>query len=704
MEKIILSKELINKIKTEIIAELEARQIKLDSDSLEFIMCETKKLIQAQKPHFDNQEIISEILKAANISSNQKDLAYHKSLIWHKEVRIDFINEVLDGIEIPKDGKDGLPGISGKDGKDYALNDKDRLDIAESVDLKGVVTDSLFNRRIAQLIKDIQSGKIKIHRGGMGNVKASDVSNIPFGDITSLNMQGAINEISAYHGALEFTGITMGGLVSSNTDQTKIDINECIYFIQGTKYTYTAETGLTPTIGAGDSSTFAGLNSAGLIYSGSKWTNIQKQTIIPLARLQSVQGQSGPGSTLISPIDERFIISETGYLQRLWQEEGIGALYASGGTFTESSTPLQLNQLAGIFYTAQRNRTNINASSNITTKEFYHVGGVPTIHTDATLITPKYYDNGTGIVALSNQKYAAHTLLRSPKEDDSFFLIYSREEYVSLAEAEMASIDYGVFKNQASSGLISVAIIIVRGGSTNIESIVDFRPRIGGIGVPTTAGGIVTTYLGLSDTPLSYASESGKFPIINNAETGFDFLSGWNDLTSSLTTGKTTGGAAPTWASWGGTTLYTWQFSASSIDSLQIDPFHFKHDYKMGTNIYPHVHWMPDDTNTGVVRWGIEFTFAIGHSQMAFSTSTTTIYIEQAGSGTQYMHQVAEVSDPGITLSGLEPDTLISARIFRDATHANDTYTGVVHGLTVDIHYEADRAFTFSRSPDFYTP
>jgi len=41
-------------------------------------------------------------------------------------------------------------------------------------------------------------------------------------------------------------------------------------------------------------------------------------------------------------------------------------------------------------------------------------------------------------------------------------------------------------------------------------------------------------------------------------------------------------------------------------------------------------------------------------------------------------------------------------RLFRDANHVNDTFTGVSHGLTVDVHYQADRLHTLNRAPNFY--
>jgi len=282
-------------------------------------------------------------------------------------------------------------------------------------------------------------------------------------------------------GQTELTGVmSIEDIVSQNTDIKKIDITAFNYFIQGARYSYAGGTAISPTIGAGDSSTWVGVDSSGLLYSTSKFTSEQNKTILPLARLQAVQGQSGSGSDLQPPLHLTYSESQNGFVDREWVEGVIGALYQSGGTFSENATnALQVDQTSGSFHNAQRKHLDITGSSNIEASALYHVSGSPTVQTRATLIIPKYYDNGTDIVALGNNKYASHTLLRSPKADDVFFLVYSNAEYASQAGAEQAPIDYSVFVDQATSSLVPVARFILKGDSTNIITIIDERPSIG---------------------------------------------------------------------------------------------------------------------------------------------------------------------------------------------------------------------------------
>lgn len=130
--------------------------------------------------------------------------------------------------------------------------------------------------------------------------------------------------------------------------------------------------------------------------------------------------------------------------------------------------------------------------------------------------------------------------------------------------------------------------------------------------------------------------------------------------------------------------------------------FHIDHDYAMGTALFPHVHWASANDAVGTVRFGVEYTVAKGHGQMAFGP-TTTVYVEQSTDGTAYKHFIAEVSEANaIPGTGIEPDTLILCRFFRDGEHPNDTLEADVFLFCVDLHYQAERATTPNKSPNFF--
>jgi len=183
----------------------------------------------------------------------------------------------------------------------------------------------------------------------------------------------------------------------------------------------------------------------------------------------------------------------------------------------------------------------------------------------------------------------------------------------------------------------------------------------------------------------------------------FDFtggaVNGWDDITADLTSGKLPAANAPTWGTFrDGIGAYS--FSASATNSIFIT-FHIKHDYAEGTLVYPHVHWAPNTTSTGVVRWGMEYTVAKGHQQEAFPASTTVYVNQTISTNSQYLHCIAEVTEAS-AFDAFETDTLILMRIFRDGGDAADTFPDAVFAFTADLHYQADKIVTPNRAPPFY--
>jgi hypothetical protein len=174
---------------------------------------------------------------------------------------------------------------------------------------------------------------------------------------------------------------------------------------------------------------------------------------------------------------------------------------------------------------------------------------------------------------------------------------------------------------------------------------------------------------------------------------------GWKDNVVMLNLGQTGGVAEPDFVPFIGS-MNQWAFSASTEEELYIT-FHIDHDYMPDSEVFPHIHWTPSSNNTGVVRWGIEISQAKGHSQEAF-TSTTTVYIEQEAGGTDRTHHVAEIANGILGGGALEPDTILVCRVFRDATNANDTYPDDAFGIACDLHYQTDRNSTPNKTPNFY--
>jgi uncharacterized protein YqiB (DUF1249 family) len=101
----------------------------------------------------------------------------------------------------------------------------------------------------------------------------------------------------------------------------------------------------------------------------------------------------------------------------------------------------------------------------------------------------------------------------------------------------------------------------------------------------------------------------------------------------------------------------------------------------------------------------IEYTLAKGHQQQKFP-ATVTVYIQTVVPANSLLtHMVSEVSDADALLSSsIEPDTVVKVRIFRDASHVNDTYPDAIHAWQSDLHYQSARIGTRHKSPNFFNP
>lgn len=179
------------------------------------------------------------------------------------------------------------------------------------------------------------------------------------------------------------------------------------------------------------------------------------------------------------------------------------------------------------------------------------------------------------------------------------------------------------------------------------------------------------------------------------------YRQGWKDNLSSFNSGKVSGSNVPAWAVLRDG-LYGYEFSATLMKEIWLN-FHLGHDYAPETDIYPHVHFVPtSDEVQGVVRWGVEFSYADRESDFP---ATQTVYIETTvEANSQYKHIVGEVTDAD-ALNGqdfaFETDGVLMCRIFRDAAHANDTYAGTVIGIFADLHYQSDRDATINKAAPF---
>jgi len=167
----------------------------------------------------------------------------------------------------------------------------------------------------------------------------------------------------------------------------------------------------------------------------------------------------------------------------------------------------------------------------------------------------------------------------------------------------------------------------------------------------------------------------------------------WDDLKVPISAIKAAGSKIPGWEIWIGN-LYLYWFDASSEEEVWF-AIQMPHGWA-GTQINPHVHWVPKITSDGVptnqiAEWGLEYSWVnIGGDFPATTTiygSTTIPNDAVIVANRHYMTTLTPIT-PSVTQNGLS--SMLMCRLFRNATGTNDTYESDAGLLEFDIHYEID--------------
>lgn len=165
----------------------------------------------------------------------------------------------------------------------------------------------------------------------------------------------------------------------------------------------------------------------------------------------------------------------------------------------------------------------------------------------------------------------------------------------------------------------------------------------------------------------------------------------WDDLRVALTTTKLGGVKDPGFAQLasdgaGSTGVYAYHFDKTTEEEV-FCAVQMPHSWEEGSDIEPHVHWLPTDTDTGAVVWGLEYAWLDFDGTLG---NTTILTVTDAADGTDGKHQLASfgtISGAGHTVS-----SMLMCRVFRKAADAADTYNADAAALEFDIHYQRDAA------------
>ena len=142
-------------------------------------------------------------------------------------------------------------------------------------------------------------------------------------------------------------------------------------------------------------------------------------------------------------------------------------------------------------------------------------------------------------------------------------------------------------------------------------------------------------------------------------------------------------------------------WSATALNQTTVN-WHIRHDYKLGTAVYPHVHFRPTGNVSGDIHWQFVLSVTKSHGQTIGIGGTTTFdLIFPVPANNLGTHFVAEIPSPGFSSTELEFDSVVHCTVKRRADLATDTYNATVAAWQADLHYQVGRIATPNRIPPF---
>lgn len=204
------------------------------------------------------------------------------------------------------------------------------------------------------------------------------------------------------------------------------------------------------------------------------------------------------------------------------------------------------------------------------------------------------------------------------------------------------------------------------------------------IGPPISASGI-----GYYNTSIN-SVESG---LINRFDNEANRWEKWDDLTvpaNSLRLGNTIADYTQYYGS-----LYLPAFAGTTTPDQAFFATQLPHSYKVGTHIYPHVHWSPGPSGVGYenksVAWILDLSW--GNINETFPGATSYSGIDSWTTFQNYEHRLVRCVNSGVNYmdgTGKDISSMIVGRIVRQNDRGDDTYTPPAFLLEIDFHYQKD--------------
>jgi len=211
-----------------------------------------------------------------------------------------------------------------------------------------------------------------------------------------------------------------------------------------------------------------------------------------------------------------------------------------------------------------------------------------------------------------------------------------------------------------------------------------YKPGAGGIAFGFDAGLNTIT----SDCVFKIGTATNYALFENGTTNGFLSFTGTSRAWKDLAIGGASlgaGASAPDMVAYNATNIMLRGFDGGATLEQLYDSLEIQHDYAEGTNITPHLHWLPSTAGAGDVKWQLEYTIIRGSTVVV---APTTVSVTTSTTSTAWVEFISNFT--AITGTNVKIGDQLLFRLFRNPADAADTYGADAVITTIGFHYLAD--------------
>ncbi|MCP3683938.1 MAG: hypothetical protein GY861_14740 [bacterium] len=260
------------------------------------------------------------------------------------------------------------------------------------------------------------------------------------------------------------------------------------------------------------------------------------------------------------------------------------------------------------------------------------------------------------------------------------------------------NLEYSISTEADGTGTLRPLVLFTEGNTNQVKLNIDGSTSFGGNAIIPSDSNALIVGAG-SDAKFWYDGTDAR--ITTDAVAASDLIvdcgtnktmelaeAVWDDLRTPINAVKKVSGKEPTETAYKGGLVYS--FSKTSDNSIVFN-VQVPHEYKLGTDIEFHVHYIIPTAGSGVgaenIKWDFTHSWAkIGSAQPNETTVNTTIDVQSLSANTHYLGEIAATID-GSAIDGVS--SMLICSLTRDTSVAND-YDDVVYLMEVDFHYQID--------------